>query len=395
MTSAGIGHADTVTAAVPGQDCPALYVLGVQGTSESSPTADPFADSGMLGEMFRPMLAEGAGIQRAYVPYVASFGGAIGTGPGTDPYARSVQAADAALDAMASQVVARCPHTMLAVAGYSQGAQALSDFAQRVGSGQGPVPPDRIAGIALISDPARPHDEGPLPGRPGQTTPSPAPSTNGATVAGMQIPQVPQSGGIADRGADFGALTGRVAEFCTPGDLACDAPGRAAALRTAAGIAARADLRDPVAVVSSLAAASSQTFAEASAQALLSDVTVDGGQVDYRPVETISQRLADAADPRSPVSTVEQTQAAHDKVNAVVAAVVADPVGQIPRLVGQIGAAVGTNIDANDDLLNPAVLLHYSDVVARHDGYGATGQTATAADWFAGLSHDLAAGAEQ
>jgi hypothetical protein len=128
---------------------------------------------------------------------------------------------------------------------------------------------------------------------------------------------------------------------------------------------------------------------------LLSDVTVDpAGQVNYAPVQTFSQRLAEAADPRTPAVAAEQTQAAADRVGQIIGAIAADPLRQIPRLVNQIGAEIGAEIGANADLLNPATLLHYATVTVAHTGYGANGQTDEAADWFAAASHDLSGNAQ-
>ena len=60
-------------------DCPDLYALGVQGTTETSPDAPVKADTGVLGTIMSPMLAQareiGASVDRAYVPYPGSFGG--------------------------------------------------------------------------------------------------------------------------------------------------------------------------------------------------------------------------------------------------------------------------------------------------------------------------------
>ncbi|MBF6302469.1 cutinase family protein [Nocardia amamiensis] len=374
---------------VPLPGCPALLVLGVQGTSESSPTASPSVDSGMLGHVFGPMLAEGASVDRVLIPYPASFGGVIGTGPGVDPFAASTDQARARLDATAAEVVAQCPHTQIGAAGFSGGAAVISEFARDVGAGVGPVPADRVAGVALLSDPTRPAGGQQLPGRPGQVSPSAPPGTDGAHTSQVRLAPVPASGGIADNGTDFGDLAGRVGEFCASGDLACDAPGHAAALRTAAGLAAQADLRDPLTAASSLAGAWGQTVTEASNTVVLSDVSVENGQVNYAPAETVSQRLADAADPRTPAASPEQTQAAAEKVAQIVAAIAADPLGQIPRLAGQIGAAIGAELAANADLLNPATWAHYATVPVAHTGYAANGQTEAAADWLAALSHDL------
>ncbi|MEV0297039.1 cutinase family protein [Nocardia sp. NPDC050710] len=389
VVAAGSGAAAAEDGAVPLAGCPGLLVIGVQGTSESSPTASPTLDTGMLGTMFGPMLSRGVDIDRVYIGYSASFGGAVGTGPGVQPYADSTAQARARLDATAAEAIAQCPGTQLAVAGFSQGAAVVSGFAQDVGAGHGPVPADRIAGVALLSDPTRPSGGEPIPGRPGQVTPDPAPGTDGTTTSQVRLAPVPPSGGIADTGTHFDALEGRVGEFCAPHDLACDAPDNAAALQVAAGVAAQADLRDPITAVGSLAVAWQAAASEAGNEVILADVTVEAGQVNYVPGKTVSQRLAEAADPTAADPGPQQAQAAADKTGQVVAAIAADPLGQIPRLVGQIGAAIGAELAANADLFNPATLMHYASAITSHTSYGASGQTANAADWFAAVSHDL------
>ncbi|MDE1675600.1 hypothetical protein PWJ90_39260, partial [Nocardia gipuzkoensis] len=87
------------------------------------------------------------------------------------------------------------PATALAVVGFSQGAQVVSEFARAVGAGEGPVPPERVAGIALYSDPDRAPGSPVIPGRPGQLTPDPAPGTSGAAVSGVAITTAPAAGG--------------------------------------------------------------------------------------------------------------------------------------------------------------------------------------------------------
>lgn len=389
IAATATASADESAVPISTGSCPGLYVLGVQGTSESSPNADPFATSGMLGQVFGPMMAEGVDLEHATIPYDAAFGGAPGTGSGTDPFAVSVAAAQARLDATAAAVIAQCPGTRLAIVGFSQGAGAAADFARRTGSGEGPVSADDVAAVAVMSDWTRPNGGEPIPGRPGQVTPDAPPGTDGAATSQVRLAPVPGTGGIAADNTGFGDLTGRVGEFCAAGDLSCDAPGHAAALRAAAGVAAQADFRDPIAVVQSLGAAWSSTVAKASNRVILEDIQVADGQVNYLPSESVSQRLADSADPRESDPSAEQTQAAADKVGKIAAAVVADPIGQIPRLVGQIGAAVAANLADNADLANPAVLAHYGNVIANHTGYGSDGTAQQAADWFAAVSHDL------
>ncbi|MGW6816711.1 cutinase family protein [Nocardia sp. NPDC055050] len=176
--------AESPAAAVPiGPGCPALYVLGVQGTGQSSPAADPLADTGVVGALIAPVLRAAPGlVQRSYIPYGAGFGGAV-PGGGPDPYAVSVSDARNQLDVAAAEIADTCPETMIAGVGYSQGAQAMSDFAADIGAGSGPIGADRIAGIALYANPDRAPGSPVIAGRPGQVVPDPAPGTSGSAVS--------------------------------------------------------------------------------------------------------------------------------------------------------------------------------------------------------------------
>lgn len=393
-TAVGLATAATAgpAAAVPiGPGCPALYVLGVQGTGQSSPTADPLADTGVVGALIAPVLSAAPGlVQRSYISYGAGFGGAV-PGGGPDPYVVSVTDARNQLDAAAAQIADACPNTMIAGIGYSQGAQAISSFARDVGAGAGPVAPERIAGIALYAHPDRAPDAPIFPGRPGQTVPDPAPGTSGAAVAGVQITNLPAGGGgIADGATSYGALTGRVADICTDGDLACSAPERAALLRVGAEIAAQADLRDPLAAINSLAAVFSAALGDTWTTVVLGDFRVGAGAVDYAPQLSLAARLIDAADPRIPAPSPHDIGAAAAKWNEITATVAANPIGLLPKLAGQLGAAWGQLVADNADLVNPAVWARFADTVARHNNYAINGQLASGIAWMVALAHDIA-----
>ncbi|WP_040786038.1 cutinase family protein [Nocardia pneumoniae] len=376
-----------------GPSCPVLWVLGVQGTGESSPGASETADTGMLGFLLGPVVAAVPDlVQRSYIAYQAGFGGAVGTGGGTDSYAVSVGEGLAALTATAERIAADCPGTALAVVGYSQGAQVVSEFARAVGAGEGPVPPERVAGIALYSDPDRAPGSPVIPGRPGQLTPDPAPGTSGAAVSGVAITTAPASGGgiATGEGVGYGALTGRVADVCVEGDLSCGAPERAALLRIAAQLAAQADLRDPLAALGSIQALLAGALGDAWTTVVNSDFHIGAGIVDYAPAASLADRLTDASDPRTPPPGPDETAAASARWGQITAIVVSDPVGQLPKLAGQLSGAWGQLVADNADLLDPAVWLRYADVHGRHTGYAAAGQLASGIAWMTALAHDLA-----
>ncbi|MCM6774411.1 cutinase family protein [Nocardia sp. CDC159] len=382
----------TTSKAVPiGPDCPALYILAVQGTGQSSPTADPTADTGLVGAVLGPVVAAAPNlVQRSYIGYSAAFGGAV-PGGGPEPYVESVAEARARLTAAATEVAAACPNTMLAAVGYSQGAQAVSGFAQQVGAGQGPIPPDRVAAIALYSDPDRPMGAPVIPGRPGQTAPDPAPGTSGDAVAAVRLgPAMVGGGGIAADGAEFGALTGRVAEICAVGDLACSAPDRAALLRLGAQIAAQADLRNPLAALGSLNAILADTLGSAWTTMLAEDFQTTGGTVDYLPRKTLAQRLIDAADPRVAPLSAAQAATAQTQWTHITAAVTANPIAVLPTLTGQLAAAWNQLVADNADLSNPAVWAAYAGTASAHTGYASAGALASGIAWLIALAHDTA-----
>ncbi|MFF0546634.1 MULTISPECIES: cutinase family protein [Nocardia] len=374
--------------AVPINGCPALFILGVHGTGQSSPTADPLADTGVVGSLIGPVVsAVPALVQRAYIGYAAGFGGIV-PGGGSDPYVASVSGARANLDAAAQQVIEACPNTMLAGVGYSQGAQAMASFARDVGAGYGPVPADRVAGIALYANPDRGELEPVFPGRPGQTVPDPAPGTSGAEVSAVQVLAAPAGGaGIATTGDGYGALEGRVADICSDGDLACSAPGQASVLRLGAQLFAQADLTNPVAALSTLGNAFSSALGEAWNSVIVHDFHLGEGTVDYAPQTGLGQRLVDAGDPRTPVP---DPGAAAARWNEIVATVVANPLVLLPRLLAQLSGAWGELAAENTELINPVTWLRFADTVGRHNGYALTGQLNSGIAWMTALAHDIA-----
>ncbi|WP_043660432.1 cutinase family protein [Nocardia thailandica] len=378
---------------VAGQGCPALWILGVQGTSESSPGASETADSGMLGHLMGPVAAgDPTLVAKSYVAYPASFGGAPGTGGGTAPYAASASTGLNALLAESERVAGICPGTSQAVVGYSQGAQVASGFAQMVGAGEGPVAPERVAAVILYSDPDRAPGSPVIAGRPGQTSPDPAPGTSGAAVSRLNLTSaVASGGGIATTsGADYGALTGRVGDICVEGDLSCSAPDRAALLRFAAQIAAQADLRDPIAAIGSIQNLLSGALGDAWTTVVLHDFQTGSDTVTYAPAASLAQRLTEAADSRTPAPGPDESAAATARWAEMTATVAANPLTTLPPLAAGLSAAWGQLVADNADLVDPAVWLRYSDIPARHTGYAANGLIANGAAWLTAAAHDLA-----
>lgn len=426
--------------------CPALYALGIQGTGESSPDAAPTTDTGMLSTVFRPMMAKAPDtglVDRAYVPYESGFGGA--TAGGAVPYSESVAGGLARLRSMAGTVAEACPNSRFAVVGYSQGAHVASMFAQEVGQGHGALPAEKVAAVALFGDPTRNPGAPLFPGAPGKATPDPAPGTSGNRLVSIAaLPQAPATGGgigpERDKAANFGALTGRVASFCAAGDLACDAPDGAPILKAVANVAGQSKLSggDPIASLVSIAQALAFTSIKTATEVVNGDIQGNSlATLSISPRKSISQRLADASDPRTPLNlpaalqallkvgmiglnsviAVVRTVIAPANITELATAGLANPpaallslgvklLGAIPqlippttgvRLVTQAFDAVVQNITDNSELLNTTTWVRYWDTVQRHTAYtsatvSANGDAPTqfVADWFAAVARDIA-----
>ncbi|WP_245718575.1 cutinase family protein [Nocardia miyunensis] len=376
-----------------GPGCPRLFVLGVQGTGQSSPTASATADTSVLGALLGPVVAAAPGlVQRAYVAFPAGFGGIVPGGSG-DSYTVSVRAAIASLRSDMVQVGSTCHGTELALVGYSAGAEAVAQVSRDIGAGRGPVPASRVAAVVLLANPERRANSPLFPGgRPGQSVPDPAPGTSGAAVSRVRITAPgPSGGGIADDGAQYGDLARRVADICADGDVACAGPERAAVLRFGAELAAQARLSDPLTAISSLQQLLSQTLGNAWTTVLDNDVRVSPDTVDYAPRAPLAQRLIDAGDPRVPSLTPAQAHLAADRWAQIAATLTAHP-AELPKLAGQLAGALGQLLADDADLLNPAVWVHFATTVARHDSYAASGQIPALIAWMVALAHDLTEG---
>ncbi|MGW4482088.1 cutinase family protein [Rhodococcus triatomae] len=458
LAAAGLGAAPAYaqTSAPPAQaawlddlvgECPDLYALGVQGTTETSPDAPVKADTGMLGTVMSPMLAKarelGASVDRAYVPYPGSFGGI--TPGGTDSYAVSVAKGEQNLAQAATTVLSACPSTKLAVVGFSQGAHAASNFLRSVGKGGGAVPAAAIAAAALFGSPTRSEGSGLFPGT-SQQVPSAVPGTTGDEVKALTsvaftTPKGAGIGPVSDITKDYGSLSGRVSSWCQTGDLACDAPADAPIARAVVNVAGQTEIGgDPFVAVSTIGRALASTTFKTAVDFINKDVSAPKNaleNISIQPKKTISQRLAEASDPRATPPTGQEAISALVKVGliglnasitvakkvltaetiaAVSAVGLANPpaafailaakaVSVLPelippattsRLVTQTFKIVENEVKANKDAFDLVALSSYRNTAVEHTSYGAVsatpaGQAPTnfVAAWIAAAAADL------
>ncbi|MEV8194771.1 cutinase family protein [Rhodococcus pyridinivorans] len=306
--SASTPTTTTPSTTAPSGQCPKLMVYGMQGTGESSPDASTTTDSGALGAILGPVMSAFAGqgvIDRKYVPYEASFGGAVGGG--TADYARSVTGGAEKLTEMIREDAQRCPDMLVATLGYSQGAGGTSMVVKQIAEGTGPVPESRLAMSGLLSSPGRAPGSPVLPGKPGQDHPDPVPGTAGENVKRVSLGQAqsPSGGGIGPRADvvdDFGPASGRVGSWCGAGDLACDTPEGAPIARVVANLAGQSQLNpnDPIGSLTSVADALATTTIKTGTAVINNDIKGTSlTNLSYEPKKTVSQRLAEGSDPRT------------------------------------------------------------------------------------------------
>lgn len=183
--ASGLVFGGGAAAAAPG--CPSLYVVAIPGTWETGHDRKP--QPGMLSGVTRG-LPSSAKVD--YVTYAATAFPWEG-----DIYGSSKKEAVDNARGMITAMAQRCGATKIALIGYSQGADAAGDLAAEIGTGLGPVAPDRISGVGLLSDPRR-------------------------SPTDIQVgPPAPGAGAGGPRVGGFGWLTDRTRTICARDDLYC------------------------------------------------------------------------------------------------------------------------------------------------------------------------------
>ena len=114
-----------------------------------------------------------------------------------------------------------CPDTKFILSGFSQGAVIAGDVADRIGGGNGPIPAENVAGVALIADGRRQDGVGINPGaHVGGVGAEIALQPVSTLIQGI----VPGATMRGERANGFGALADRTFQICAPNDSICDAP---------------------------------------------------------------------------------------------------------------------------------------------------------------------------
>lgn len=153
-------------------------------------------------------------------------------------YEDSVNAGVANTQQVMQQIAAACPNTRFSIVGYSEGADVVRRVAQQVGHqepGQdgkyGIVDPDKVVGVVILADAGRSAGDGPFPGAQDPNRPD-----NFDPKYQNVARPVPGRGALPGTSGDFGKLNGKIASFCSDGDLTCSAPQNISLLQLAVNV---------------------------------------------------------------------------------------------------------------------------------------------------------------
>ncbi|MFR9753959.1 cutinase family protein [Nocardia sp. 004] len=318
----------------PEPECAGLHLLIANGIGEAAPHTLPDQDTGFGASIAVPaQLAANRDeplLSRSYLAYGAS-----------DPYAQSVASGTTNATTFLADQVERCPNQRVFLVGIQQGAQVMSTLASDIGTGRGPLPADRVAGVALFSDPGRTAGAPIFLG--GRSSPGQLPGVTKSSVAQkIRInAAAPADGGglsVSATPRSYGSLSARVASFCVHGDLSCDIPEDAALARVVAGIGARTvqNGSDPIGVLTSVVSSISQSVLYTGASFVNDHLgATSSGQLQINASgPTITDRLVQSANPNlKPDDIVTQALKAVTKI---------------------AGMGIGAAIAIGRDVLSPA-----------------------------------------
>ncbi|MGA9871321.1 MAG: cutinase family protein, partial [Rhodococcus sp. (in: high G+C Gram-positive bacteria)] len=130
-----------------------------------------------------------------------------------------------------------CPDTRFAIVGYSEGADVTRRAAMEIGNGTAGVDASKVVGVVIMADAGRGDGENPFPG-----------SDSGTNPDGFDTKYQNNASGPAGAGAlpgtsgGFGSLDGRVASFCSEGDLTCAMPENTSLLHLAANVGSQLNI---------------------------------------------------------------------------------------------------------------------------------------------------------
>lgn len=170
-------------------ECTDYTYIGVPGTSETNEARDPDSPAGRYVGAFGLEL-EKENVRPVWVPYPSR---AVSTS-----YSESMGIGQATTIKLMETISEACPDTQYLLAGYSQGADAITGVLESIAAGNGPVAEDKVARAVLLANPSR----------------------WGSAVDYHGTAKPDGQGLLATGPPEFGSM--EVVEICNEGDVWCD-----------------------------------------------------------------------------------------------------------------------------------------------------------------------------
>ncbi len=205
--------------------CPRVEVIAAPGTWESRADDDPFNPTANPNSF---MLSITQPLQQAYpvedvkvwtLPYTAQFKNI--NAQHEMSYDESRDEGTSRLEGELTYMHETCPATKYVLTGFSQGAVIVGDVADRIGAGNGPIPAEAVAGVAMVADGRRVTGVGINPGNEVAGIGAEIALEPVNTLIQAVVPGATMRG---QRANGFGALADRTYQICAPDDSICDAP---------------------------------------------------------------------------------------------------------------------------------------------------------------------------
>ncbi|AHD24204.1 cutinase (plasmid) [Rhodococcus pyridinivorans SB3094] len=298
--------------------CASTFNLFIPGTWETDENADPSQPVGMLKPVADALEnTHGSAVEVYTLPYMAR---AFDNG---HTYADSKADAVSKAKQVLADVANSCPRTKFTMIGYSQGADAAGDIASDIGNGRGPIDASRVLAVGLLADPGA--------------------GTKGSATVGPRT----SGQGIADpRPQGMGALSGRVASICDPGDLYCSIEkGSSPLLGSLGSILSKSSSVGDVPTAepggnTQLAAALTSDFSDADLPALGTKVATLGQQLTAPTVDIdqVADTARSIANTLAPLTDLLSSGAANPAANGQLAAA---PVGTAEHNASEVLTRAG------------------------------------------------------
>ncbi|MFC3960924.1 cutinase family protein [Nocardia jiangsuensis] len=145
-----------------------------------------------------------------------------------------------------TEISAACPDTRFAIVGYSEGADVVRRVAMEIGNQQpgadgeyGIVNPDDVVGVVILADSGRSPGDGPFIGADNACS---NPDGFDQKYQGATCTPASGQGAVAGTLGGFGALDGKIASFCSDGDLTCAAPENISLLQLVVNVGRQLDV---------------------------------------------------------------------------------------------------------------------------------------------------------